>query len=66
MRIKPAAGVVVLHPAHRTPIPEIGIDVVPDSYWLRRLRGGEVVEVVVSAPAEVVQVSLPIPDSSEE
>jgi hypothetical protein len=66
MRIQPAPGVVVLHPTHRTPISELGIDVVLDSFWLRRLRAGDVVEAVVSAPAEVVQVSFPIPDSSEE
>lgn len=49
MKVKPANGLMVRHPASRLPIPEEGMDV-PETgreatYWLRRLRCGDVVLV---------------------
>ncbi len=64
MFIKPAAGLPVLDPITRRPIPDEGIEVPESTYWLRRVRGGDV--SVVPAPTKVVQVVNPIPDSSEE
>lgn len=64
MFVKPT-NAPVLHPATRQPIPAEGIEVPEDTYWLRRVRCGDVV-VLVPPPVEVVQVSEPIPDSPEE
>ena len=41
--VKPAPGLVVLDPNGR-PVPEDGIEVSRTSFWLRRLRDGDVVE----------------------
>lgn len=49
LRIKPAAGLIVINPATRKALPADG-DTVPEStYWLRRLDDGDVVEA--DAPA---------------
>jgi hypothetical protein len=53
MFVKPAAGRVVRDPVTMQPLPPGGRDVPRESYWLRRLRSGDVVEIA------------PIPDSSE-
>lgn len=49
MHIRPAAGLKVRHPTTRAHIPETGLEVRPDdphiSYWVRRVRSGDVVEV---------------------
>lgn len=54
MIVKPAPGVKVRHPVTRKHIPEGGIEVpISDTYWARRLRSGDVVEV----HSEVVKAS---------
>lgn len=64
MKVKPAEGRKVRDPATKRHIPDEGVEV-PDTaksehrtYWLRRIREGDV--VLVKDP--VVQIS-PIPDS---
>jgi hypothetical protein len=53
--VKPAPGVKVRHPVTRKRIPETGIEVPSsDTYWARRLRSGDVVEV---HSVEVVKAS---------
>jgi hypothetical protein len=64
MHVKPRPGAQVLDPTTRRPIPEAGLEVAESAYWLRRLRTGDV--TLVPAPAEVVLVTNPIPDSPEE
>jgi hypothetical protein len=45
IRIKPArAGLVVRAPGGRV-LPAEGLDVTPTSFWLRRLRAGDVIQV---------------------
>jgi len=57
MRVKPAPGVKVRDPISKAHIPEEGREVPESSYWIRRVRSGDVVEVVV--------VLSQIPDSTE-
>jgi hypothetical protein len=46
MRIRPAfPGAVIRDPQTKRPLPEEGADVAESSYWLRRLRSGDVVRV---------------------
>ncbi len=46
MFVKPAPGVKVRDPHSRLHIPEDGIEVLDtDTFWTRRLRDGDVVEV---------------------
>lgn len=62
MIVKPAPGVKVRHPFTREHLPAEGLEVPTDTFWLRRLRAGDVIEVVpVAAP--VVVVNQQIPDS---
>lgn len=53
MKVKPAKGIQVRDPQTGAPIPESGIEVRANpSYWDRRLRCGDVVEVKdMPAPA---------------
>lgn len=45
-KLKPAPGRLVRYPANpRQVLPEGGAEVVMDTYWTRRLRAGDVVEV---------------------
>ncbi len=62
MFVKPRAGVKVRDPqsAILAHIPETGCDVPESSYWIRRIRSGD----VVLAERPVVQVDQ-IPDSIE-
>lgn len=43
MFVKPAEGRQVRDPASKRPIPAAGANVPQDSYWIRRLRDGDVV-----------------------
>jgi hypothetical protein len=54
MRIKPATpGAVIRDPDTRRPLPDDGADVQASSFWMRRLRDGEVVEIEPTAePAQ--------------
>lgn len=62
MFVKPTPGRNVRDPAHRGKhIPAEGLEVPATTYWLRRLRDGD----VALAPSPVVTVQQ-IPDSSEE
>lgn len=46
MLVKPAPGRKVRDPHSKLPIPESGANVDPlESYWVRRLAAGDVVEV---------------------
>lgn len=52
MNVRPAReGLIVPDPERRSPLPAGGASVPRSSYWLRRLRYGEVVEVKPSPPA---------------
>lgn len=42
--IKPKAGLTVRDPETRVPLPLEGTEVAASTYWLRRLRDGDVVE----------------------
>lgn len=48
MKVKPAEGRAVRDPAKRTLLPADGADVTLDTFWLRRLRDGDVVEVTAT------------------
>ncbi len=67
--VKPAvAGLIVRDPERNfQPIPEDGIDVPAQPYWLRRLRDGDVVEVkgAVDAAADGVSVQVEEPAAGE-
>lgn len=57
MIVKPAPGTKVRHPVTRQHIPEAGIEVpTTDTYWARRLRSGDVVEVTTRAEVEETKV----------
>lgn len=43
IHIKPAAGLRVIDPATNLPVPDEGAYVVPNQYWNRRLRDGDVI-----------------------
>lgn len=59
MRVKPASpGLLVRDPVSKRALPEEGREVPESSYWMRRLRAGDVVRVVVVVDQ--------IPDSSTE
>lgn len=54
--IKPAEGRLVRDPLNKTYLPADGADVAVSTYWLRRLKSGEVLEVkppVKIAPSPV-------------
>lgn len=50
LQLRPRAGVVVLDPDTRRPLPLEGADVPSSTYWLRRLADGDV-ETMQGAPA---------------
>jgi hypothetical protein len=56
MFVKPAPGLKVRHPISKFHIPDSGIEVPEESYWLRRLADGDVIRVE----------SLQIPDSDSK
>lgn len=49
IRIKPRAGLRVLYPGTTQALPAEGGSVPASSYWLRRLRDGDVEKVVEAA-----------------
>jgi len=49
MKLKPADGRSVRDPVKGTLLPADGADVVVDAFWRRRLRDGDVVEVIATA-----------------
>lgn len=51
MFVKPAPGLVVRDPQTRVQVPEDGRDVPETSYWLRRLRDGDLVQAAQPGPA---------------
>jgi hypothetical protein len=58
MRVKPVAGHRVLDPRTHLAIPEDGLNVSElDTYWVRRLRAGDVVVSEPAARAEPVKQS---------
>lgn len=62
MFVKPSApGLLVRDPVSKRPLPAEGGEVPESTYWLRRLRAGDVVPC--DAPAPVVSPDQ-IPDSS--
>lgn len=67
MFVKPAAGVKVRDPISRLHLPEEGREVPEDTYWTRRLAGGDVVRAspVDETITDVVPVAQ-IPDSNDE
>ena len=53
MLIKPAPGIKVRCPASRLLVPELGLEVAEhDTYWLRRLADGDVVEAKPASPTK--------------
>lgn len=61
MKIKPAPGVKVRDPISMFHLREEGEEKPESSYWIRRLRSGD---VLICEP-DVVQISNQIPDSTE-
>ncbi len=54
MFVKPAPGLKVRHPQTRQHIPVEGVEVPDtDSYWVRRLRSGDVVLVKPAAAPKI-------------
>jgi hypothetical protein len=41
--VKPQPGMIVRDPRTKLPLPESGKEVPSNSYWIRRLKGGDVV-----------------------
>lgn len=67
MFVKPAPGIRVRDPLTKLHIPDAGTEVPEESYWLRRLRSGDVVLASPALPASPPVLSQePIPDSSTE
>lgn len=60
MFVKPSPGVRVRDPVTKLHIPAAGVEVPESSYWIRRLRSGDV--VVAVAPVPVLN-DQQIPDS---
>ena len=53
MRLKPKIpGQVIRDPDTRRPLPDEGADVQVSSFWMRRLRDGDVVEIEPTAEPE--------------
>ena len=53
MKVKPAVpGAIIRDPQTRLPLPAEGGDVPENSFWIRRLRAGEVVRI--DAPMQPV------------
>ncbi len=50
MFVKPAAGRLVRDPITRVPLPDAGAEKPASSFWLRRLRDGDVVEATPPTP----------------
>lgn len=57
MKVKPAEGRAVRDPVKRTLLPADGADVTLDTFWRRRLRDGDVVEVTAEAEASTTAKS---------
>lgn len=57
MKLKPTDGCEVRDPVKGTLLPASGADVVVDSFWRRRLRDGDVVEVTDTATATTTTAS---------
>ncbi len=56
LHVKPSReGLIVLEPSSKQPLPAEGKEVSRTTYWLRRLRAGDVVEV----PAKNAKPQLP-------
>lgn len=52
MFVKPAHGVKVRDPDSRLHLPEEGREVPESSFWIRRLRAGDVVQVTQQQPVQ--------------
>lgn len=50
--VKPAEGCMVRHPGNYKPLAAEGEAVEKTSYWIRKLRAGDVVEVKPAAQAK--------------
>lgn len=57
MQVKPASGLVVRDPGTLEPLPAEGGAVELTTYWQRRLRDGDVVEVTTPPVAETKEQS---------
>lgn len=49
--VKPAPGLVVRDPATRQALPAEGAEVPRNTYWMRRLRDGDVIEAQAAVKA---------------
>lgn len=67
-KLKPAKpGLIVRDPKTRRPLPEEGREVNLDSFWRRRLRDGDVVEVKSAPPAKAAKAAVePKPAAKSE
>lgn len=57
MFVKPALGMKVRDPETRRHLPEAGAEVPPTTYWLRRLKAGDIVAAPPQRPAAQRSVS---------
>ena len=62
MFVKPAEGLKVRDPISLVHLPAEGAEVPESSFWLRRLRSGD---VFATTPPPVVPLKMPIADSEE-
>lgn len=51
MKLVPRTGMIVIDPATRKALPADGIDVEMDSYWIRRMKDGDVSQAEEQKPA---------------
>lgn len=50
MKLAPRTGMVVIDPTTNKALPAAGVDVEMSSYWVRRLKDGDVAEVSEEKP----------------
>lgn len=64
MFVKPADGVMVRDPAHYRPLPVEGAEVSESTYWMRRLRDGDVVQAEAAPEPAADPADEPAADDS--
>lgn len=62
MFVRPAPGMKVRDPDSRLPLPAEGREVPESSYWVRKIRSGDVVLADPAAPGRRVTERLPPPE----
>ena len=55
LKIKPRAGVLVPYPMSNKMLNKDGADVEKSSYWLRRIKDGDVIEIKPEPKQEIIK-----------